>query len=159
MKTLHFATIIHARRENVWETMLAPATYNLWTAEFAEGSRFEGSWAEGQRIRFLGPDGSGMTSVIARSRPHEFLSIKHLGFIKDGVEDTESEAVRAWAPAFENYTLSDAGSSTGLEVDIDVTPEFEDYMSNTWPRALAKLKALCEDPAAGTRGVPGRLNP
>ena len=65
MKKLVFTTFIDAPRETVWDRMLAPATYERWTAAFAEGSRFEGSWAEGARIRFLGPDGSGgMVSMI-----------------------------------------------------------------------------------------------
>lgn len=144
MKTLHFTTIIKARPEDVWGVMLSPDTYRIWTAEFTEGSYFEGSWAAGQRIRFLAADGSGMVSVIAENRPHEFLSIKHLGYIKDGVEDTESEAVGSWAPAFENYSFSDVGSGSELRVDMDVTADFEDYMAEIWPRALAKLKAITE---------------
>lgn len=28
------------------------------------------------------------------------------------------------APAYENYSLSDVGSSTGVEVEMDVTPEY-----------------------------------
>lgn len=157
MKTLHFATVIHSPRKTVWETMLAPATYRLWTAEFAEGSYFEGSWAQGEPIRFLAPDGNGVASVIEENRPYEFLSIKHLGFIKDGLEDTESEAVRSWAPAFENYSFSDAGSSTELKVDIDVTPEFEDYMSKTWPKALSTLKAICEQERSPTATSTGGM--
>ena len=148
MKTLHFATVIRASRETVWDVMLAPDTFRLWTAEFVEGSYYEGSWEQGARIRFLAPDGNGMVSVIAESRPHEFLSIRHIGYVKDGVEDTESEMVRSWAPAYENYTLSDAGTSTELAVDNDVTPEFEEYMTKVWPLALARLKRLCEARAA-----------
>jgi len=144
MKTLHFATVIRASRETVWDVMLAPDTFRLWTAEFVEGSYYEGSWGQGARIRFLAPDGNGMVSVIAENRPHEFLSIKHIGYVKDGVEDTESEMVRSWAPAYENYTLSDAGDATELAVDNDVTPEFEEYMTKVWPLALARLKTLCE---------------
>ena len=56
--------------------------------------------------------------------------------------------VRSWAPAYENYTLSDAGDATELAVDNDVTPEFEEYMTKVWPKALARLKQLCEDRAA-----------
>ena len=145
MKTLHFAIVIHASRGTVWDTLLAPDTYRLWTAEFAEGSYFEGAWETGARIRFLVPSGHGMVSVIAANRPQEFLSIKHIGYVKDGIEDTESEMVRAWAPAFENYSLSYAGLSTHLQIDIDVTPEFEEYMTKVWPKALARLKQLCEE--------------
>lgn len=144
MKTLRFESVIHAPRTAVWEAMLAPGTYRLWTAAFSEGSYYEGSWETGARIRFLGPGGNGMVSVIAESRPSEFLSIRHLGMIKDGIEDTTSDAVRAWVGAFENYSFSDSGTSTRLEVTIDVTADFEDYMNRTWPKALAVLKALCE---------------
>jgi uncharacterized protein YndB with AHSA1/START domain len=144
MTTLHFAAAIQASRETVWRTMLAPDTFRLWAAEFAEGSYFEGSWDQGARIRFLVPSGEGIVAVIAENRPHEFLSIKHVGYVKDGVEDTESEMVRAWAPAFENYSLSYAGLSTQLRVDLDVTPEFEEHMTTVWPKALDRLKRLCE---------------
>ena len=148
MKTLHFSVDIRASRRAVWDTMLAPDTYRLWTTEFAPGSYFEGTWDTGARVRFLVPSGQGMVAVVAECRPQEFLSLKHVGYVKDGVEDTESEMVRSWAPAFENYTLSYAGLSTQLKVDVDVTPEFEDYMTRVWPTALAKLKTLCEDRTA-----------
>ena len=148
MKRLHFSTVIDAPRQTVWGVLLGPDTYREWTSEFAEGSYFDGSWDEGERIRFLGPGGGeGMVAVIAENRPHEFVSIKHLGFIKDGVEDTESEAIRAWAPAFENYSLADEGTGTRLDVDLDVLPDFEDYMVKTWPKALSRLKAICESRA------------
>jgi uncharacterized protein YndB with AHSA1/START domain len=144
MKTLRFAVAVRAPRETVWDTMLAPETYKRWTAEFTEGSYYEGTFAEGARIRFLAPDGNGITSVVAECRPHEFLSLKHLGYVKDGVEDTDSEAVRSWAPSFENYTFSEAGPSTKVTVDLDVEPAFEEYMTKVWPKALASLRALCE---------------
>lgn len=144
MNTLNFSVIIDAPRDVVWDTFLAPDSYKDWTSAFTEGSYYEGSWAEGERIRFLSPGGSGMTSVIAENRPHEFISIKHLGFIKDGIEDTESEEVKKWAPAFENYYFSNVGPSTEVKVSMEVTPEYEEYMTNTWPKALARLKEICE---------------
>jgi len=147
MKTLHYATVIDAPRKHVWDVMLGPETFKTWTAPFAEGSYFEGSWDKGQTIRFLIPDGSGMTSMIARNRPYEFLSIKHLGIVKDGIDDTESEAARSWAPAYENYTFADAGTGTELKIDVDAAPDFEAFMEDAWPKALEKLKALCEEGA------------
>lgn len=145
MPTLRFRIDIYADRAAVWETMLSPDTYRDWTSEFAAGSYFEGSWDEGQRIRFLAPDGNGVSSVIAEHRPREFVSIKHLGMISQGVEDTESEAVRRWAPAFENYTFTDAGESTVVDVEMTVPPEDEPHLAKTWPKALARLKTLCEE--------------
>lgn len=147
MKKLHFETVIDAPRQDVWDAMLEPETYRQWTSAFMEGGYYEGSWEEGSSIRFLGPDGSGMSSVIAENRPNEFISIRHIGIIKDGVEDTESEEARKWAPAYENYTLSQVGQSTKVEIDMDITPEYERIMTETWPRALEKLRQISEEPA------------
>lgn len=148
MKTQHFDIFIQAPRKHVWSTMLQPVSYEQWTAPFSEGSRFEGSWDQGSRIRFLGPEGGGMVAEIAENRPGEFVSIRHLGFIQNGVEDTTSEAIRAWAPCYENYTFIDEAGGTRLKVDSDVFGDYEAFMAETWPRALAQLKSLCEGKAA-----------
>ena len=46
-----------------------------------------------------------MLSVIAETRPDEYLSIKHIGVVNHGIDDTDSDEAKAWAPAYENYTL------------------------------------------------------
>jgi hypothetical protein len=84
-----------------------------------------------------------MGSIIAGNRPHDFLS-RHIGVIKDGVEDIDSEQVRKWAPAFENYTFFPVNGRTEVRIDIDVEPGYEQFMSEAWARALAELKSLCE---------------
>lgn len=151
-KKLTFTITIKAPRAAVWDAMLQQDTYRIWTAPFSEGSRYEGSWEKGQRIRFLGPDGGdggsggacGMVAQIADNRRHEFISIEHLGVIKDGVEDTSSEEARRWAPAFENYSFADAGGGTLLTIDMDVMPEYEEMFATMWPVALEKLRQICE---------------
>lgn len=144
MHTLAFSEVIHASREHVWKTMLDLESYKIWTSAFCGGSYYEGSWNEGDRIRFLSPDGGGMISVIAASRPAEYLSIKHLGFVSGGVDDVTSDAVRAWAPAFENYTFVPLASGMRLDISVEVLDEYVDYMNDAFPKALQKLKALCE---------------
>ena len=150
MKKLHFSILINAPREKVWNTMLDDATYRQWTAPFNPGgSYYEGSWDEGAEIRFLGPsqDGSevgGMLSRIKENRLHEFLSIEHIGLIQNGVADTTSDAVKAWVPAFENYTFIDKDGGTELRVETDSNEEFADMFSDAWPKALEVLKGLAE---------------
>lgn len=144
MQNLTFNISINAPIRRVWDVMIAQESYRVWTSDFCEGSYYEGSWEDGERIRFLAPDGGGMTSVIAENRLHEFISVKHLGYIVNGVDDTESDEVRSWAPAFENYTFRSEGDVTLLQIDSEVTPEFEAYMNETWPKALQTLKVLCE---------------
>lgn len=143
-KTLRFTEFIQAPRERVWDLMLGLETYKLWTAAFCEGSTFEGSWAQGGKIRFLAPSGDGMTSEIAENRLHERLSIRHVGEVKGGVDDTSSEQVRAWAPAHETYSFVAAQDGTELQVQVEVVPEYEAYMNDTYPKALKRLKAICE---------------
>jgi uncharacterized protein YndB with AHSA1/START domain len=143
---LQFNLYIEAPVERVWDTMFGAESYKDWTSAFCEGSYFEGSWEEGARIRFLAPSGDGMFARIAANRRHEFLSIQHLGCIAGGVEDRDSEAAFASAPAFENYTFKAVGGTTELAVEQDASEEYEQYLRDAWPKALAKLKEMCERP-------------
>ena len=73
VKRLQFQVTINAPSERVSELMLGPETYPEWTAPFAAGSYFEGSWSQGSRIKFLAPSGSGMVAEIAEHKPKEFI--------------------------------------------------------------------------------------
>lgn len=150
MKQIHHEVFIQAPVETVWDTMLSDATYRDWTSVFDPHSRFEGSWEEGSEIHFLGsgPDGSeegGMASRIAANRPHEFISIEHLGLINNGVVDTQSDEVKKWAPAFENYTFTQADGGTELAVDMDIDEAHAAMFEELWPKALQRLKELAEE--------------
>lgn len=144
VKKIQFSIRISTPVEKVFHLMLDAQSYKQWTSEFCEGSYYEGSWEQGKTIRFLSPDGDGMISEIAEHRPNEFISIRHLGYIMKGVDDTESDAIRAWAPAYENYTFRSIPEGTELIIDQDVTEEYESYMREAWPKSLQLLKALCE---------------
>jgi len=151
-KTLSFTVSIAAPRQLVWDTMLSPESYKAWTSVFGEGgSYFVGSWDEGSKIQFLAAGGDGMTAVIAKNKPYEFVSIRMLGEISNGVEDTTSEKVKAWAPAYENYTFIETPGGSTLTVSLDTVPEYEQYMLDTYPKALGLLKDLCEQATKAAR--------
>jgi uncharacterized protein YndB with AHSA1/START domain len=147
MKRLAFSCFIQAPPSKVWAIMLDPESYKEWTSAFCEGSYYEGSWEQGGRIRFLGPGENGIASVIAENRPHEFISIRHLAAVEKGVEIADSETVKSWSGALENYTFIFAGGGTELNIELDVDPAWEQMMTDSWPKALARLKALCEPTA------------
>jgi L-rhamnose mutarotase len=149
MQKIHFSVFINAPKEKVWNTMLNKETYNEWTKAFNPSSTYVGSWEEGSEIRFVGSNSeaegeSGMYSRIKENRLHEFLSIEHLGMIENGVIDTTSEKVKAWLPAFENYTFKETEGGTELTIDIDTTDEYKSMFEEMWPKALEVLKALSE---------------
>jgi uncharacterized protein YndB with AHSA1/START domain len=148
-KTLRFSTVIQAPPDRVWQLMLAPDSYRQWTAAFMEGSTYEGSWEAGQRIRFVSPTGEGMVAEVAENRRGEFVSLRHLGEVrKDGTVDVDSPAVKAWAPAYENYRFIARGGATELQIEMDTFPAYEQFMQEAWPKALARLKELCEQAVA-----------
>lgn len=139
-----FNVSINASPEKVWDTLWSDESYRAWTAVFAEGSTAVTDWKKGSKVLFVDGKGEGMVSTIVENKPNEFMSIKHLGTIKDGVEDLESEQTLQWAGALENYTLETKDGNTLLTVDMDITDEYKDYFLTTWPKALDKVKQLAE---------------
>lgn len=149
MKKLHASIQIKAPVEKVWDTMIGDQTYREWTKAFHEGSHYKGSWEEGAKILFLGPDPEtgeegGMVSRIAQNRLHEYISIEHLGVYANGVEDTTSEEAKKWAPAYENYTFREENGVTTVDIDMDIADEEAEMFERIWPQALERLKDLAE---------------
>ncbi len=148
LKPLHFETLINATPEKVERVMLEKPTYEDWTTAFSPGSTFEGSWDEGARIHFVGPDGegsvAGMAARIARRIPKQYVSIQHLGLVEKGVERLTGPDVEAWAPSFEEYRFVSRDGKTLLVIDVDTNAEYEEMFVGMWPNALARLKVLCE---------------
>lgn len=148
MSKLHFSITIDAPKEKVWNTMLGEDSYRFWTEAFMPSSHYVGDWSKGSKMLFLAPDKagkmSGMVSRIKENRPHDYISIEHLGVVQDGKEDTSSAAAKGWAGALENYTFKEIGGTTKVSVDMDTTEEFKEIFQDIWPKALQKLKALAE---------------
>lgn len=151
MKKFKTSIFINAPKEKVWETMLSKDTYKEWTKPFNPfntPSRFEGDWKEKSKVLFLANDDKGhewgMVSQIAKNIPYKYLSIKHLGIIKDGVEDTTSAEATSWAPAFENYTFTEKNGCTELVIEQDLDEQYIKMFEEMWKNALLKLKELAE---------------
>jgi len=150
MKNLTLDITINAPRENVWDAIVTDAKYRAWTAVFYDGSYFEGGWNKGEAIHFLAVNSEGkkegMVSEIAESVYPEFISIRHRGYVVDGVEDTTSEKVKEWAPSYENYKLEKlAAHQTRFTLNMDVAEAYYDSFKELWPKALAKLKEVSEN--------------
>ena len=146
MEKLKFSTTLKAPKEKVWKVLWDDATYREWTTAFSEGSyALTDNWKEGSEVKFLDPQGSGMISRVAANRPFEFMSFEHLGEIKEGVEDRDSERIKAWAGAKENYLLTETNGVTKLDVEMDVNDKFKSMFLEMWPKALDKVKVLTEN--------------
>jgi uncharacterized protein YndB with AHSA1/START domain len=145
MKTHQFKVNINAPKEKVWQVLWEKSSYEKWTSAFAEGSTVEtDGWKKGTKVLFGDGKGSGMVAEVADNIPNEFMSFRHLGEFKDGVEDTTSDKVKEWAGALENYRLTGEGASTELVVEIDVNDEWLAFFEQAWPKALQNIKTQAE---------------
>lgn len=151
MKKLQFKVNINAPANKVYDVMLGisnKSTYEQWTALFNPTSTYEGNWDKGSKMLFIGIDEKGekggMVSEIFENIPNRFVSIRHYGLVKANEEITEGPEVEKWANGFENYTFEENNGTTTVTVDLDTTKDFLDYMNDAYPKALDKLKEICE---------------
>ncbi|MBK6481909.1 MAG: SRPBCC domain-containing protein [Chitinophagaceae bacterium] len=151
MKKLQFQVSINAPVTKIFDFMLGinnKSTYEQWTSLFNPTSTYEGSWDKGNKMLFIGVDEKGekggMVSRIVENNPNRFVSIQHYGLVKADKEITEGPEVEKWANGFENYTFEENDGITKVTVDLDTTDDFVDYMEQTYPKALDKLKEICE---------------
>jgi len=124
------------------------STYEEWTALFDPTSTYDGNWNKGSKILFISTDDNGqiggMVSRVLENTPNHFVSIQHYGVLKAGEEVTEGDEVDDWADGIENYFFEESDGITTVSVELDATEEFEDYMNGAFPKALLKLKEICE---------------
>jgi uncharacterized protein YndB with AHSA1/START domain len=145
MQRHQFTTTINAPKEKVWQVLWNLDSYAAWTSAFSEGSKAEtDNWKKGSKVLFTDGKGSGMVAIVEDNIPNEFMSFRHIGELKDGVEDTTSEKVQTWAGSLENYSLKENNGKTDLIVEMDINQEWLDYFLKTWPIALEKIKSLAE---------------
>lgn len=138
---LNYTIEIPVPRARVWACMLDDATYRDWTTAFAEGSYYEGEWSTGADMRFLGPGGGGMRARIEQADAPEYVSIRHLGELRDGVPADASD----WDGAYERYRFHEmADAATRLDVELQNVPdEYVPMMNAMWPKALERLRQIC----------------
>lgn len=144
MKTLHFSIEIKAPKEKIWKILWEDATYRQWTSVFNESSYAVSDWEEGSKIQFLSADGSGMYSMIDKKIPNKQMTFRHLGIVKDGVEQPDDEKTGEWKDALESYFLTENNGVTELKAELNTVEAYKQYFKDTFPKALEKVKHLAE---------------
>jgi uncharacterized protein YndB with AHSA1/START domain len=146
MKQLTYQTTISASAEKVWNMMLGPETYKVWAGVSWPGSYYVGEWGLNKEIRFLGSDdGSGTKARIAAYQPNELVVLEHIAMLLPGsVEDLDSDMAQKWVGSIEQYAFTENAGVTELVVTMTIYPDWEEMFNNDWPKAIAKLKEICE---------------
>ncbi len=144
MESFKYSEAIRAPREVVWKTLTYDDEFQRWAASFAEGSYRVGGWAVGDTVRFLTPEGNGMICLIEEHCRPAVLSMKSVGVVIGGRDDTESEEAYQWVGSLETYTLKEVDGGTELTVEVDVPEVHRVYFVEAWQRALGCIKSLAE---------------
>jgi uncharacterized protein YndB with AHSA1/START domain len=145
MENLEYNIQITADKKKVWSVMLEPDTYKEWAGVSWPGSDYEGAWGKGESIKFISPGQGGTLAKITEYRPHDFVLAEHIGIVNaDGSEDTDSDAAKGWIGTTESYTFTTQNGKTDLKVNIKCPPEWVSMFNDGWPKALDKLKEMCE---------------
>ena len=141
MKQLHYTIDITAPGMKVWNVLWEDASYRDWSSAFGEGSYAVSDWNEGSPIKFIDPgSNSGMSAIIEKKTPGEYMCFRHIGEIVNGKEELYPEG----KVARERYSLKDTDGVTRLEVDLDVPETYQPMFDDMFPKALRRVKELAE---------------
>jgi len=142
---------IQAAPAVVYKAITDSAHFSDWTTAFSPKSYFEGTWAQGSQMKFLaaGPDGAlnGLLSKVKENIPNQQITLQHFGFTQNGQEVTEGPLVASIAGSIEAYTIVAQGETSVLKVVSDVDKNYSEFMIEVWPKALDRLREICEQPA------------
>ena len=108
MENLSYDIIINAPKQKIWDVLWTPETYSEWTKYFNPKSIsiMKSDWQVGGKTYFTNTEGEGMVSTIDSLEKPDQIVFKHLGMIKEGKEDLESEEVKGWSGSLEKYFLT-----------------------------------------------------
>ncbi|GAB5399497.1 MAG: hypothetical protein Aureis2KO_10820 [Aureisphaera sp.] len=141
---VEFSIDIEAENTTIWEALWNDNSYRDWSGVFFEGSyAVAQDWNEGSIVHFLAPDKSGIYSIIEEHIPNKKIEFRHIGNVVGGKEQPVDDETKKWSGAKETYTLIDGKGTTTLLVEIDIMEEHLEFMTNTFPKALEKVKNNC----------------
>lgn len=142
MREIQFTIDINASKERVWATLWEDATFRDWAKIIDDGTYIKGVLEEGNEVQFISSvSGYGVTDLVERLVPNEFILFRHSADTKDSGEQVrESE----WTGGAESYSLSENYGVTTLLVRTDVPLEQEETMLIRFPLALKRVKFLAE---------------
>lgn len=146
MEKLKYQIEIEAPAKKVWDILWNEKTYSQWTYYFSPDSNMVTDWEIGGKTYFTDSSKkNGMVSTIERMEEPKHLIFKHLGEMVDGVEDVDSEKVKAWNGSLEAYYLDEINGKTTLTVEVDSNDEFKEMFDNGFKKGLEVIKNLSEN--------------
>ena len=139
---MKFSLEINASKEKVWDTLWQDKTFRDWAGIIDPGTYMVGELIEGGEVQYISAEnGYGVTSLVEKLTPNEFLLLKHQADTQDtGTRERDKE----WTGGNESYSLEEKNGVTTLTTALDVPKEMEEYFKIHYPEALDRVKVLAE---------------
>jgi hypothetical protein len=143
MQKMKFSKEIKASKEKVWNTLWKDKTFRDWANIVDEGTYMVGDMKQGAEVQFIsGSSGYGVTSLIEKCEPYEFVLFRHMADTKEnGTREREKE----WTGGIERYSLTERDGTTIVTVELDAPPEQVETFEERLPKALQRVKELAEN--------------
>ncbi len=141
MNQMQFVVEIKASKERVWDTLWHDETLREWAGIIDPGTYMRGKLKEGNEVEYISGNGYGVTSLVEKLIPNEFLLFKHSA---DTQDSGKQERGKEWTGGAESYSLSEKDGTTTLTAAFDVPEEMEKYFQTNYPKALERVKELAE---------------
>lgn len=142
MQKMQISIKIEASREQVWNTLWDDKTFRDWASIIDEGTYMVGELEEGSEVQFISSSsGYGVTSLVEKLVPNEFVLFRHMADTKDS---GEREREKDWTGGTESHSLVEEDGVTTLTVEFDVPTELEEIFEVRMPKALERVKVLAE---------------
>lgn len=138
---MQFVVEIHAPREIVWDTLWQDETFREWAGIIDPGTYMVGYLKEGNEVQYISGNGYGVTSLVEKLTPGEFLLLRHSA---DTQDEGKRQRAQEWTGGMESYALAEKDGTTTLTATFDVPSEMEEYFKLNYPKALERVKALTE---------------
>lgn len=141
MKEMQFVVEINATKERVWDTLWQDETLRQWAGIIDPGTYMVGDLKEGNEVQYISGNGYGVTSLVEKLTPGEFLLLRHHA---DTQHNGKQEREKEWTGGEERYSLAEKDGTTTLTVAFGVPPELQEYFRVNFPKALERVKVLAE---------------
>lgn len=142
MKEMQFSIKINAPKEKVWETLWQDETFREWSGLIDPGTYMKGELKQGGEVEFISAEnGYGVTSLVEKVVPGEYLLLRHSA---DTQDSGERQREKEWTGGAESYTLAENDGTTTLTTVFDMPAKMEEHFNAHYPEALAKIKELAE---------------
>jgi uncharacterized protein YndB with AHSA1/START domain len=142
MQEMRFSVEIRAAKEKIWDTLWSDETFRDWAGIIDSGTHLVGELKESNEVQFISGNGYGVTSLVEKLIPGEYLVLKHKADTQDAGQNARDDQ---WTGGKEVYELKEEDGATTLTITFDVPTELVEAMNGSYPKALERIKILAEN--------------